>query len=334
MTRNEWLSVIVAAVLIVSFPSLVGHDKFYTDIAVLILIWAMAASAWNLIGGYQNQFALGNSVFFAFGAYASTLLYVNAGISPWLGVWVGMALGAIASAAIAALCLRLKGAFYALATFALSQVVLILLNLWTPYTGGAEGVAIPYNPSLGNMIFSSTDTYIYLYGAVVIGMIVLTYFLEKARYGLASGALSADDEAASALGVRVLRMKVWGAALSGALTAIAGTAYAQYVLFIHPTSVAGVQYSIQVCLVAIFGGVATAMGPLLGAVILIPLSSFLTATLGSGPIAEQAPGLTLIVYGFVLLIVLLRLPEGVGPRIYSLVSRARARRVASPAGAE
>jgi branched-chain amino acid transport system permease protein len=326
VTKGERWTVLAIAAIIFAFPTIVGHSLYLLDIGVLILIWTMAASAWNLIGGYQNQFALGHSVFFAFGAYSSTLLFINAGISPWLGMWVGVALGLVTSAFIAALCLRLKGAFYALATFALSQVVLIVLNAWTPITNGAEGVAIPFKPDIANLIFATSDMYVYVYGAVVVLFIALTFWLEKTRWGLASSALSADDEAAAALGVRILRVKVLGAAVSGGLTAIAGTAYAQYLLFIHPTSVAGVQYSIQVCLIAVFGGVATAYGPLVGAALLIPISSLLSATLGSGEAAQSAPGLTLVVYGTILVVVLLKLPEGIGPRTYALFKRLRSAR--------
>ena len=326
MSKGNLLTVLAIAAIIFAFPTIVGHNLYYMDIGVLILVWAMAASAWNLIGGYRNQFALGHSVFFAFGAYSSTLLFINAGISPLLGMWVGVFLGVITSAFIAALCLRLKGAFYALATFALSQVALIVLNAWTPVTNGAEGVAIPFQPDPLNLVFSSTDSYIYIYGLVVVLFIAFTFWLEKTRWGLASSALSADDEAAAALGaVRTLRVKVLGAAVSGGLTAIAGTAYAQYLLFIHPSSVAGVQYSIQVCLIAVFGGVATAYGPLVGAALLLPISSFLTATLGSGAAAQSAPGLTLVIYGAILVVVLLKLPEGIGPRAVALAKALRPR---------
>jgi branched-chain amino acid transport system permease protein len=314
LTRREVVTLLVLALLIAALPPALGQSRYLLDIVTLVIIWAMAASAWNLIGGYQNQFALGHSVFFAAGAYISMLFYLRFGISPWIGMWPGVVVGAAVSAFIAWICLRLKGAFYALATFALSQVVQILLVIWVPITNGAEGLAIPYSPSFGNMIFASDAEYVYLYGAVLLVFIGLTYWLEKTRWGLSSRALSQDEDAASALGVRTLRVKVLGAALSGGLTAIAGVAYAQYLLFIDPPDVAGVQFSIEVSLIAVFGGVATGLGPVVGAAVLIPVSSFLTATLGTGAMASQAPGLTLIVYGTILTATLLYMPEGIYPR--------------------
>lgn len=320
MTRVEIALLAALAVLVWLLTVIFADDLFTQDIIALVLIWALASSAWNMIGGYQKQLALGNSAFFAIGAYSSTLLFLHKGISPWLAMIAGFVMGAIASALVAWLCVRLKGAFYALATFALAAIVQIITVIWVQVTGGDEGLTIPYQPSPANFIFSSTTTYIYVFAAMLIVTIALTLFLEKSRWGIASMALSSDEEAAAALGVRILRVKVLAAALSGGLTAIAGTAYAQYILYVHPSAVASVQYSIQVALITVFGGVATAYGPLLGAAILIPLSSYLSATLGTGTAATSAPGLTLIVYGVILMVILLYLPEGIGPRAIRLLT--------------
>jgi branched-chain amino acid transport system permease protein len=317
----------ILALGIVGLTLVFHNDRYYLDIITLALIWALASTSWNILGGYQNQLAFGHSAFFAIGAYGGSLLFLRRGVSPWLGMWCGFLLAAALSAFVGWLCLRLKGAFYALATFALASVVQIIAVIWVPVTNGDEGLTIPYVPNPAHFIFGSTATYIYVFGAMLIGYIALTQTLEKSRWGLASRALSADEDAAAALGVRVLREKVLGAALSGGLTAIAGTAYAQYELYVHPSSVASIQYSIQVALIAVFGGVGTAFGPLLGAAILIPLSAFLTATLGSGKAATAAPGVTLVTYGVVLILILLYLPEGVGPRVLRLVDDLRRREV-------
>jgi branched-chain amino acid transport system permease protein len=322
MDRRATSLIAFVAIAFVALGYVNNTNLYVQDIVILVLIWALASTAWDLVGGYQNQLALGHSAFFAIGAYTSTLLFQNYGITPWLGVWVGAVLGALTSAFFAWLCLRLKGAFYALATFALSQVAFIVALIWVPVTNGAEGIAIPYVPNPVNWIFDSHLTYLALYTAFLVGYMVLTAWFERSRLGLASVALSVDEDAASALGVRVLRSKVIGAAMSGALTAVAGTAYAQYVLFIHPQAVAGVTYSIQVALLASFGGVATVYGPLLGAVLLIPLSAYLTATL-SGAAATSAPGLTNMVYGFILMVTFLFIPRGIGPTAISAVQRFR-----------
>jgi branched-chain amino acid transport system permease protein len=315
-------SLAILAVVIAAYDIGFQRDRFFLDLGALVLVWALAATAWNIVGGYQNQLALGHSAFFAIGAYTSTLLLVRASISPWIGLWLGAILGALLSAGVAWLCLRLKGAYYALATFALGQVVLIIANVWRPITNGAEGLSIPYIPNPANFIFDSTNAYIVVFGLMLLLFIGVTMWMERSRLGLWSLALSSDEEAAQALGVPVLRAKVVGAALSGALTAVAGTAYAQYLLFIHPTSVADIAFSIQVALMAVFGGVATPFGPLIGAAILIPLSSFLTSTL-SGTAANSAPGLTFATYGVILIVVFLYLPDGLGPRIMRLAGRAR-----------
>jgi branched-chain amino acid transport system permease protein len=319
MTRRDVLWLIGFGVVLVAVTNALSSNLFDLDIVTLVLIWALASSAWNLIGGYQRQLALGHSAFFAIGAYSSALLYLRSGVSPWIGMWVGFVLAAALSAFVAWLCLRLKGAFYALATFALASVAQIVATIWVPVTGGDEGLSISYAPNPANFIFDSTQKYIYVFGGMLVIYMILTLALARSRWGLASLALSTDEDAAGALGVRVLQLKVLGAALSGGLTAIAGTAYAQYLLYVHPTGVASIQLAIQVSLIAVFGGAATVYGPILGAAILIPLSSFLSATLGSGNTAQQAPGLTWIVYGVVLMLVLLYFPEGVGPRVGKLL---------------
>jgi branched-chain amino acid transport system permease protein len=301
-----------------------SSDRFFLDLGALVLVWALAATAWNIVGGYQNQLALGHSAFFAVGAYTSTLLLLRASISPWIGLWLGALLGAALAASVAWLCLRLKGAYYALATFALGQVVLIIVNVWRPVTSGSEGLAIPYVPDPANLIFNSTGAYVIVFGALLLLYVGVTMWMERSRLGLWSMALSSDEEAAQALGVPVLRAKVIGAAMSGAMTAVAGTAYAQYLLFIHPTSVADITFSIQVALMAVFGGVATPFGPLIGAAILISLSSLLTSTL-SGAAATSAPGLTFATYGVILIVVFLYLPDGLGPRAVRIWTRLQSR---------
>ena len=319
--RGPGLRLVLASVLLLGATGLWFRDNLYVlDILILILIWGLASTAWNLVGGFQNQLALGHSAYFAIGAYTSTLLYLNASLSPWLGVWLGALLGAALAAFIGWLCLRLRGAFYALATFALSQVVLIVALVWSSVTNGAEGLAIPYQPDPADWIFESRFAYFAIYLGFMLAYLVITLLFQRARIGLASAALSADEEAASALGVHVLRAKILAAALSGGLTAIAGTAYAQYVLFIYPQSVAGVQFSIQVALIATFGGVATLYGPLLGAILLIPLTAILTSAL-SGAATSGAPGVINMTYGLILMITFLYLPRGIGPTAISFVRR-------------
>jgi branched-chain amino acid transport system permease protein len=298
---------------------LLQGQVFYLDIMALTLIWAFCSCAWNLVGGYQKQLALGHCAFFGIGAYASTLLYVDRGVSPWLGMWLGAIVAAVASALVAWLCFRLKGAFYALATFALAQVLFIVLVSWVGVTNGSGGIAIPYNPGLGNFIFADTSSYVYIFGAATLLVVGATMLLERSRWGLLSLALSSDEEAARALGVHVLRVKLLAGALSGGLTAIAGSFYAQYVLYVDPTSVASFNLSIQISLIAVFGGVATPLGPVVGAAILIPLAHLLSAYLGSGPLGSIIPGLTLVVYGAILIVVLLFVPEGVGRRLSMFV---------------
>lgn len=295
--------VLLAAVLVIP---LVVHDRFFLNLLFLVFLYAGLASAWNLLGGYAGQFSLGHTAFFGVGAYTSTLLYNMAGVSPWIGMCAGVLLSLALAFLISYPVFRLRGVFFAMATIAMGETVRILL-LWSrskidiPY-----GLSIDYKPMFSNMIFADPRSYSWLAGAFMLLVTATCYLVTRSRTGFYLKALRDNEEAAQSVGIDLRRYKLLVFLISAGFTSIGGTLMAQYVLYIEPSTVFSMTISIDLALMSILGGIGTILGPLMGAVIALPLQEFLKDWLGS-----FGAGAHLVVYaGFLILIVML-LPEGV-----------------------
>jgi branched-chain amino acid transport system permease protein len=270
-----------------------------------ILFWALVAAAWNIAGGYAGQFSLGHAAFFGIGAYTSTLLNMHFGISPWIGMFVGGGLAAVFATFLAMLTLRLKGPFFALASIAFAEVVRIAVVNWRSLTGGSEGISIRFAPGLENMMFTSRASSVLIVLAAVALVFVLTSVLERSSFGYRLAAMREDEEAAESLGIDTKRLKVQSIALSAFLTALAGVFYAQYILLIDPESVLSTGLSVEIALICIIGGMGTAIGPLIGAILIVPMSEYLRAEFAGG-----LQGLYLLVYGALLIVMVIFMPLG------------------------
>ncbi|QBI19785.1 branched-chain amino acid ABC transporter permease [Egibacter rhizosphaerae] len=307
---------VVIAVLLV-FPHLLPSG-YWVDLAIQVLIWGALASAWNIAAGYAGGLSLGHAAFLGVGAYTSTLLFLEFDISPWLGLFAGAGLAALLGLVLGAITFRLRGPFFVLATLAFGFVVHILAVNLREITRGAAGLVVPFDGGWENMLFASLEAYWYL-GLGLVGLVVgVTLWLERVRFGYYLVAIREDEDAARSVGVRVVRWKLVAAALSAALTAVAGTVYAQFVQYIDPDSTTQFELSVQIALVAIVGGMGTAWGPMLGAVIVIPLGEILRAQLGGGP--------SLMVYGLLLVVIVVLAPRGALPWLQATGRRLARRR--------
>lgn len=270
-----------------------------------ILFWALVAAAWNIGGGYAGQFSLGHAAFFGIGAYTSTLLNQHLGLTPWIGMIVGGVLAAAFATLLAMLTLRLKGPFFALASIAFAEVVRIVVVNWRSLTGGSEGISIRFMPGLENMMFTSRASSVLIVLAAVAVVFILTSALERSPFGYRLAAMREDEEAAESLGIDTKRLKVQSIALSAFLTGLAGVFYAQYILLIDPDSVLSTGLSVEIALICIIGGMGTAFGPLIGAILIVPLSEYLRAEFAGG-----LQGLYLLVYGALLIVMVIFMPLG------------------------
>lgn len=325
--RRHLIVLVVVAGLAAPVPLMTPDAQ--EAVAVRVLIFALMAVGWNLMSGFGGMFNFGNAAFFGLGAYADAYLLVNHGISPW----IAMAVGAVIAAALATLVgfltfrYRVKGAYFALATFAFAEMLrLVAAN--SDLVNRAVGYNIPILPesSWWMLQFEAGDPRYYWIGLglLVLALLVTIVYL-RSRSGQYTIAIRDDEIAAQSLGINVLRYRVTTMALSAAITSVAGAFYVQYYLFVDPDLAFGSAQSIQSILPAVVGGVGTLWGPVIGALVLGPLSD-VTATLLRTPpeflsFLIGRNGLDIILYAILLIVIMLLMPKGIYGTIRDRIRR-------------
>ncbi len=289
------------AALLLLLPTFIDRI-FWIDLGATVFIWAAVATAWNISAGFGGGLSLGHAAFFGIGAYTSSLLFLQLGISPWIGMVLGGVLAAAVGAVLGVLTLRLRGPYYVLGTLAFGIVVHIIAVNWRSVTRGAAGLVLPFRGGAANMLFADLEPYWYIGLGLLAFTIGISAAIERSRLGYYLVALREDEEAARSLGVRVVRCKVTAVAISAGLSAVAGSVYASFLQYIDPDSITQFQHSIQIALVAIVGGLGTTLGPTLGAFIVVPLAELLRVSFGGGP--------SMMVYGLLLVVIVLAAPNG------------------------
>jgi branched-chain amino acid transport system permease protein len=274
------------------------------------------------MGGYAKQLSLGHAAYFGLGAYTSTILEIRFGISPWLGMVAGGVVAMLASLPIGWLCFRLRGPYFAIATIATAQVLMLLFLKFRDFAWGAEGTTIPnFGDAPLMMQFDDKSSYYYVaLGLLALGLII-TYRIEHSWMGYYLVAIGEDEDAAEAVGVNAPRIKRDIYMISAFLTALAGTFYVQYIYFIDPATAFSFNISVEAALVSIVGGIGTLWGPVVGTVLLETTSALLQSWLGS-----SAGGVQLTVYSLILIAVILWRPSGllgVFSDVYRRMTRAR-----------
>jgi branched-chain amino acid transport system permease protein len=320
--RSTPCLLIVAAALL---PLLLDPRGYWIRVLTITLLFAATAQAWNIVGGLANQISLGHAAFFGIGAYTSTVLLLKFGVSPWLGMLAGGMLGALAALVIAIPTMRLQGHYFALATLAFGEVLRVIANVWTSLTGGPGGLSVPFvPPSLLAYSFKALRPHAYIALAALVVVTAIFAAIRRGAMGYRLRAIRQNQAAAEVIGVDTTRVKLQAAVISGALTAMLGTLYAQVAVFIDPDTVFGIaSISIRIALIAIIGGVGTAAGPILGAFFIIPLEEIMNSLLSS-----RAAGLSQLVFGIILIAVILWQPRGLITVFTAL--RARSLRSGAP----
>ncbi|MEO8716157.1 MAG: branched-chain amino acid ABC transporter ATP-binding protein/permease, partial [Acetobacteraceae bacterium] len=301
LRRDGIALVVLAAAYLVLAASV--RNSYYQLMLTLVPIWAVMGLGWNLISGYSGLVSFGHAAFFGAGAYAVTLALVYWGLTPWLGIPLAMAVGALAAVLIGMPTFRLRGHYFALAMLAYPLAMLYVLE----YLGFQE-VPLPMHREAPAAFLQFTDPRLYTVVAVVLllAAMVASMLVENSRFGLALLAIRQNELAAEAAGIDTWRWKMLGLTASGTMAAAAGGLYACVLLIVTPDSVFGVLVSAQALIVALFGGVATFWGPVIGAAVLIPLAETLNAHLGN-----ILPGIQGVVYGGAIIAIMLIAPEGV-----------------------
>ena len=306
-----WLAiaVVVAAGLVLS---LAVQDRYYHRVVALVFLWAAMGLAWNIISGYAGQISFGHQAFFGIGAYTTVLLVVKTGLTPWVGMAVGVVLAVLAAALIGIPTFRLAGIYFGLATLAYPLIFRIVMD-WLGY----QEVAIPMQRERPGwfMQFTEPRSFDVLALGVLAATLVLSRLIETSRLGYRLRAVRENEQAAEAMGVNAFRVKMVGYMLSAAPAAVVSAVYAHAILFIvTPDAVFGVLVIVQTLVVCLVGGTGTLWGPLIGAALMVPVSEVLDATLG-----DRLPGIQGVVYGAALVVIMMHAPEGLYWRVRQLV---------------
>lgn len=299
-----WIGRLLVAGAFLVFPWVMS-GPFYERMGALVLLYAISASAWNLVGGYAGQISIGHAVFFGAGAYASLLVYNLWGLPPLAGVPLGVAVSLVIAVVIGLPSFRLRGHYFAMATIAVAELIRIAVSNW-PLLGAAIGLSGPVVPRTWiDLSFRSAIPYYYMFLAVLALLLALTWWIERSRMGYYLRAIRESERAASSLGVPVVRYKLYAYMLSAAFTALAGALYAMMVGFVDPESGLGILVSVEMVIIAALGGAGTLFGPLLGAIILIPLKETTNSLFGGA-----GGGLTFMIYGGIILLLARFKPGG------------------------
>ena len=306
----------ILALLALIFPAFFTLP-YHRDLAIKILLYATLAQAWNILAGYCGQVSLGHAVFFGIGAYTSSVLQMQFGVNPWIGLVVGAALAVAFSQAIGYPCFRLRGHYFAIATIAIGEIIHTLAINWE-FIGGARGLTLPIRKdSLLAFQFHGTKfIYYYIPLALMVVCFLGAWHIQRSRIGYYLRAIREDSDAAQSVGIPVTRYKLIAMAVSAAFVSVGGSFYAQYVLYLDPDSVFPLSLSILVCVLTVVGGVGTLWGPLVGTALMFPLSEFTRIQFGG-----TGSGVDLLIYGALLTIVAVFQPTG----LVGLVTRWRRR---------
>ncbi len=283
------------------------QSPYALHIFILLFIGIALGESWNVLGGFAGQYSVGHSAWYGIGAYGAFILLEHNHVAPWFGVWVAVALSVIVALAVGWITFRLRGPYFVLASIAVAEIIRLLALNTKDLTNGAEGILAADLPplKLGSTVliadWNSKIPYFYMGLAMAIFCVAVNFVVKRSKLGYYLQAIREDQDAAHSLGIPPTRSKNAALGISAACTALVGSFAAFYVGFIEPQQVFGIDVSIQMVLIAIIGGIGTVAGPVLGAVILVLISEGLRTTVAQAH---------LLVYGVLVILVILVMPDG------------------------
>lgn len=308
------------------------ESTYVLHMMILIFINIIVGTSWNVIGGFTGQYSVGHAAYFGVGAYTTMLLLQYRQVEPWKGVWLGAAMALVTAVIIGYICFRLRGPYFVLASIAVAEILRVTALNLKGITNGAEGVLITEIPPLtvGHTVITdwSTKVPFYFTGYVFMLLIILVSWLVwRSKLGYYFQAIREDQDAAHSLGINPTVYKITALSISAIFTSFAGSLYGLYVGFIDPSTVLALDLSVQIVMIAIIGGIGTIFGPLIGAALLIPLSEALRSNAITdalikagmvnpeskvgGFLKENLAHAHVLIYGILVVIVILYMPEGV-----------------------
>ncbi|MDG2176314.1 MAG: branched-chain amino acid ABC transporter ATP-binding protein/permease [Gammaproteobacteria bacterium] len=303
--------------------ALLVNNSYYLLIMTIVPIWAVMGLSWNLFSGYSGLISFGHAAFFGLGAYLVALCMVVWNLNPWLTIVLATLTGGIAGLLVGIPTFRLRGHYFALAMLAYPLALLYIFE-WLGY----QEVALPMHREapLAYMQFENQHFYIVIALLLLVTTLGITSVLSRSRFGMSLLAIKLDEDAAEAAGINTLYWKLLAITVSAAIAGAAGGFYAVVLLVVTPLAVFGMLVSAQALIFAMFGGVGTLWGPVLGAFILVPLSELLYARY-----AADFPGIQGVIYGMAIIAVILFAPQGILWKLQSLLKPGQIRMLGSTA---
>ncbi len=352
--RPSRAPLLVGAVVVAALAGLplVVRNPYAIHLLFLFFLTVVMGEAWNLIGGYGGQYSVGHAAYFGIGAYTVLILLQSRGLAPWWGLAPALLLAVVVAAVVGSITFRLRGPYFVLASIAVAEIFRLAALNWKSLTNGAEGILISGLPRLaiGDLVLANFATkvpFYYIGLALAVAVVLVTVWFQGSKVGYYLQAIREDQDAANSLGIPLTFYKNVALAISAFFTAWAGALYAVYVGFIDPATAVGLDVSVQIVLTAIIGGIGTVLGPVVGAALLVALSEALRSNaitdllVGVGVVSEgSAVGIFLkdhlshahmLIYGLLVALVILYMPDGVMGAIRNSVRRRRA--PAAPGGA-
>jgi branched-chain amino acid transport system permease protein len=328
------VSIILGVVILAGlffFPQTV-ESPYALHIMILFFLSTIMGESWNIVGGYTGQYSVGHAAYFGAGAYTTMILLQFKQIPPWYGMIAGIVVALVVSLIIGSICFRLRGPYFVLASIAVAEVLRLCAMNLKDLTNGAEGILATDIPPLtigGTVVtdFLSKVPFYYIGLVIAVLTIAVTYLVQHSKLGYYFQAIREDQDAAHSLGINLSIYKNIALAISAVLTSLAGSFYAMYIGFIDPPTVLALDISVQIVLICIIGGIGTIWGPVVGSLVLVPLSEALRSNLIAQGIfkiglasEESGVGIFLkehlahahaLIYGILVVVVILFMPDGV-----------------------
>jgi branched-chain amino acid transport system permease protein len=340
---------LVAVAALALFPQVV-KKPYVLHMGVILFLAIIQGQAWNVVGGYAGQYSVGHAAYFGVGAYTTMMLLELNKIPPWWGIWAAIANAILLSVLIGSITFRLRGPYFVLASISVAEIIRLAALYYKGFTRGAEGFLLSEIPTLhvfGQEIeFIGKRPFYFVGLGLAVLSIVANWLVQHSKLGYYFQAIREDQDAAHSLGINLAFYKNVALAISAAFTALAGGLYAMFVKFIDPNIAFGIDVSVQIVLICIIGGIGTILGPVIGAMVLVPLSEILRNPRGLVQIGVLSPdskfvefveahlsNAHLLVYGILVVVVILFAPEGVLGLIRRVGARARRRAEAREAAA-
>jgi branched-chain amino acid transport system permease protein len=287
--------------VLVFFATRAFHNDYLFFAGYTVLQFVVLATAWNILGGYTGYVNFGSAAFFAMGAYASVFVHKTYPLPIPLLIVIGGIVSGVVGLGMGYLTLRLRGAFFAIATLALAVVLQTFIINWE-YVGGARGAYI-IRPQQMPLIGPYIHYLFLLMLALAVAALTCARWIERSRLGYGFATIRDDELAAEASGVPTLQLKLIATTLSGALMGMAGAPFPYYIGYLQPASAFGLEYAVNSIAMPMIGGTTSWIGPLIGAVLLGSLQQIATVTISSA--------VNLLIVGLLLVAFVIIAPKGI-----------------------